>query len=125
MDDGLADHRAAPHDEVEHAGRQARAAEDVRQRPAAARHQIGRLEQHAVAVRERGRDLPGGNRDREIPGGDQDRKSTRLNSSHTVISYAVFCLKKKNTMKYLYTARKIQLTHMSKAAPRSTQILQP
>src|SRR5438034_1870522 len=28
---------------------------------------------------------------------DQDRKSTRLNSSHTVISYAVFCLKKKNS----------------------------
>src|SRR5438132_1971245 len=27
--------------------------------------------------------------------GNQDRKSTRLNSSHTVISYAVFCLKKK------------------------------
>src|SRR5256885_6612775 len=27
----------------------------------------------------------------------QDRKSTRLNSSHLVISYAVFCLKKKNT----------------------------
>src|SRR5260221_10503060 len=26
---------------------------------------------------------------------DLDRKSTRLNSSHTVISYAVFCLKKK------------------------------
>src|SRR5438132_4729507 len=26
-----------------------------------------------------------------------DRKSTRLNSSHTVISYAVFCLKKKKT----------------------------
>src|SRR5436190_13272374 len=26
-----------------------------------------------------------------------DRKSTRLNSSHTVISYAVFCLKKKST----------------------------
>src|SRR5260221_3387127 len=26
----------------------------------------------------------------------KDRKSTRLNSSHTVISYAVFCLKKKN-----------------------------
>src|SRR5260221_7478966 len=26
----------------------------------------------------------------------RDRKSTRLNSSHTVISYAVFCLKKKN-----------------------------
>src|SRR5256885_688040 len=28
---------------------------------------------------------------------DADRKSTRLNSSHLVISYAVFCLKKKNT----------------------------
>src|SRR5437588_8506152 len=29
-------------------------------------------------------------------GANRDRKSTRLNSSHTVISYAVFCLKKKN-----------------------------
>src|SRR5688500_19728613 len=28
----------------------------------------------------------------------QDRKSTRLNSSHLVISYAVFCLKKKNNV---------------------------
>src|SRR5438132_7564142 len=28
----------------------------------------------------------------------RDRKSTRLNSSHTVISYAVFCLKKKKKM---------------------------
>src|SRR5438034_4093043 len=28
-----------------------------------------------------------------------DRKSTRLNSSHTVISYAVFCLKKKKRKK--------------------------
>src|SRR2546430_10009047 len=28
---------------------------------------------------------------------DRDRKSTRLNSSHSQISYAVFCLKKKNT----------------------------
>src|SRR2546430_12331073 len=27
--------------------------------------------------------------------GDEDRKSTRLNSSHSQISYAVFCLKKK------------------------------
>src|SRR5689334_24185505 len=30
-------------------------------------------------------------------GGMGDRKSTRLNSSHSSISYAVFCLKKKNT----------------------------
>src|SRR5258708_17942171 len=33
--------------------------------------------------------------DRACPGLDGDRKSTRLNSSHQIISYAVFCLKKK------------------------------
>src|SRR2546422_7146698 len=32
------------------------------------------------------------------PGEMSDRKSTRLNSSHGYISYAVFCLKKKNRM---------------------------
>src|SRR5688572_30387417 len=32
----------------------------------------------------------------QSPFGQQDRKSTRLNSSHSQISYAVFCLKKKN-----------------------------
>src|SRR2546430_12680825 len=31
---------------------------------------------------------------------DSDRKSTRLNSSHSQISYAVFCLKKKNIKEY-------------------------
>src|SRR2546429_3450739 len=31
----------------------------------------------------------------------QDRKSTRLNSSHGYISYAVFCLKKKNSPPYV------------------------
>src|SRR3954466_16433422 len=39
--------------------------------------------------------------DRPCPAGGPrprpDRKSTRLNSSHTIISYAVFCLKKKTT----------------------------
>src|SRR3989454_6241214 len=34
-------------------------------------------------------------RDGRVPLDEQDRKSTRLNSSHLVISYAVFCLKKK------------------------------
>src|SRR5260221_1891972 len=34
---------------------------------------------------------------------DEDRKSTRLNSSHTVISYAVFCLKKKNKLQANHT----------------------
>src|SRR3954463_7763502 len=33
--------------------------------------------------------------DSEVERVDLDRKSTRLNSSHTIISYAVFCLKKK------------------------------
>src|SRR3712207_8823597 len=32
----------------------------------------------------------------DAPCGAEDRKSTRLNSSHANISYAVFCLKKKN-----------------------------
>src|SRR5256885_3547890 len=33
--------------------------------------------------------------------GEEDRKSTRLNSSHLVISYAVFCLKKKTQTLYV------------------------
>src|SRR5258708_31847832 len=32
----------------------------------------------------------------------RDRKSTRLNSSHQIISYAVFCLKKKKKNEYSY-----------------------
>src|SRR5688572_31630032 len=36
---------------------------------------------------------------RRVPPGHQDRKSTRLNSSHSQISYAVFCLKKKKKQK--------------------------
>src|SRR3712207_7364426 len=36
--------------------------------------------------------------DRIVEPGGQDRKSTRLNSSHANISYAVFCLKKKNKL---------------------------
>src|SRR5690348_17804977 len=39
--------------------------------------------------------------ERQRPIGVEDRKSTRLNSSHPSISYAVFCLKKKKTK---YTA---------------------
>src|SRR2546430_11557534 len=34
---------------------------------------------------------------------NSDRKSTRLNSSHSQISYAVFCLKKKKTIIYHYS----------------------
>src|SRR2546430_13669147 len=35
-------------------------------------------------------------------GSSEDRKSTRLNSSHSQISYAVFCLKKKNKITNMY-----------------------
>src|SRR2546430_3719652 len=38
---------------------------------------------------------PGGGHDDQGDQGGPDRKSTRLNSSHSQISYAVFCLKKK------------------------------
>src|SRR3712207_7430921 len=34
-----------------------------------------------------------------LPAGERDRKSTRLNSSHANISYAVFCLKKNNIIR--------------------------
>src|SRR5256885_12580442 len=47
---------------------------------------VGRDERHEPRLR------PGEDRVRA------DRKSTRLNSSHLVISYAVFCLKKKKTI---------------------------
>src|SRR5258708_25669058 len=39
------------------------------------------------------------------PTGPLDRKSTRLNSSHQIISYAVFCLKKKTTVNVAARAR--------------------
>src|SRR6516165_8738626 len=44
----------------------------------------------------------------------RDRKSTRLNSSHSQISYAVFCLKKKKTRKDPDTLRKkwMKVRHM-------------
>src|SRR5215471_20678801 len=47
---------------------------------------------------------------RASPASTSDRKSTRLNSSHVEISYAVFCLKKKKKRKtqYLYMRRKKQ-----------------
>src|SRR3712207_8794726 len=36
---------------------------------------------------------------------EEDRKSTRLNSSHANISYAVFCLKKKNYTRFFLTLK--------------------
>src|SRR5260221_4788111 len=46
----------------------------------------------------------------------RDRKSTRLNSSHTVISYAVFCLKKKKKkVTFTYNGQGQPLTVMTPA----------
>src|SRR5436309_4515496 len=45
----------------------------------------------------------------------RDRKSTRLNSSHVKISYAVFCLKKKKKIK-----KKIHTTITTKGIPRKS-----
>src|SRR2546430_10227220 len=50
-----------------------------------------------LRFREHPRGLPRRERDRHVDL-SQDRKSTRLNSSHSQISYAVFCLKKKKTL---------------------------
>src|SRR2546429_7279707 len=57
---------------------------------------------HGIGARVRGLRLDleidgGRRRKREGVNEPADRKSTRLNSSHGYISYAVFCLKKKNT----------------------------
>src|SRR5437868_7868342 len=77
---------------------------------------IEKLVVHFAGFR-RGKDFPGGavyedhsavRTERYHSGCDrpqEDRKSTRLNSSHVSISYAVFCLKKK----------KIELTHRESA----------
>src|SRR5258707_11857026 len=49
----------------------------------------------------------------------QDRKSTRLNSSHANISYAVFCLKKKKTFEiYIVLFRKLTITNAEKLSRR-------
>src|SRR2546430_12947987 len=58
-------------------------------RPLAVRHQV--IYEHILRTRHAG-----------------DRKSTRLNSSHSQISYAVFCLKKKNSQ-HLHLSSSIDL----------------
>src|SRR5690242_21587817 len=49
----------------------------------------------------------------ERPGHEVDRKSTRLNSSHMSISYAVFCLKKKKKKKTSTDETQQQTQHSS------------
>src|ERR1041385_9387866 len=51
----------------------------------------------------------------------QDRKSTRLNSSHGYISYAVFCLKKKNIVNETFPHTQTSSTpHPARQPPRRT-----
>src|SRR2546426_7525068 len=52
---------------------------------------------NTVQTRHSGAQRGGSGNDQSL---GQDRKSTRLNSSHLVISYAVFCLKKKKKIQY-------------------------
>src|SRR3712207_7670513 len=63
-----------------------------------ARQRAGEGRRGRVLPRDPPRQVGGGGREpRERDAPDRpDRKSTRLNSSHANISYAVFCLKKKN-----------------------------
>src|SRR5256885_6751695 len=74
--------------------------EDLRQRKAhpVAHHlalgALAALEQQSLAFAHEGH-----RGDVALDGWSRDRKSTRLNSSHLVISYAVFCLKKKKKIK--------------------------
>src|SRR2546422_4443297 len=43
-----------------------------------------------------------------------DRKSTRLNSSHGYISYAVFCLKKKKDITTIHLSKQLERLHIAK-----------
>src|SRR5690606_40289502 len=72
--DGI--HRAHDAGESRRSARQRLHPHRARERPADERHHLPTRDETGVAA-------------------DRDRKSTRLNSSHVKISYAVFCLKKK------------------------------
>src|SRR3712207_8685883 len=77
--------------------RRQRRGEDLAQEPADVRALLARLVDHGVPGHQGRAEKAGGDGDRVVPGRERDRKSTRLNSSHANISYAVFCLKKKKT----------------------------
>src|SRR5438874_5228656 len=56
-------------------------------------------------------------------GTHRDRKSTRLNSSHVEISYAVFCLKKKKKQQLKVNERSREYSTLAMASDRQTQRL--
>src|SRR5437868_12436310 len=66
---------------------------------------IGQAETEDVALRSvwYGIELHDHAHARDLRNVGEDRKSTRLNSSHVSISYAVFCLKKKKKQNTIYT----------------------
>src|SRR3712207_8657820 len=53
-------------------------------------------------------EVASGQEEDEVEPAVQDRKSTRLNSSHANISYAVFCLKKKKKQKKVYIEENVE-----------------
>src|SRR5262245_62794290 len=70
---------------------------------APAHAQFGSIVNKAQKVKEKSDDLSiSDSEERELGERVRDRKSTRLNSSHLGISYAVFCLKKKKKRKKKY-----------------------
>src|SRR5690606_29179313 len=74
----LADDRTLAHDEVEDALRQAGPVQDIDDRPGAAGHEFGWLEDDRVAVAERRCDLPGGDCDWEVPRRDDAHNADSL-----------------------------------------------
>src|SRR5260221_1761174 len=54
---------------------------------------------------------------------ETDRKSTRLNSSHTVISYAVFCLKKKKNVRATGTILAVAISSETKLRKASDRLV--
>src|SRR5262245_3885809 len=73
------------------------------------RHFTGKDELYAAAVRQF--------LCKKTPAAWQDRKSTRLNSSHLGISYAVFCLKKKNKQYILRAIAELKFTSRHDTSP--------
>src|SRR5256885_11789721 len=100
--------RSARHTGADPEGAQA---PEARRRADAARVRHGQAGQQAAPEGQRGHedDRPGA-----------DRKSTRLNSSHLVISYAVFCLKKKKKDNKTSSAR--QTPPLAASTFKSTSI---
>src|SRR2546430_11024925 len=73
-------------------------------KPNESRESFERSSRVSFTSRSAGTSVPTGSACRsESLAGAEDRKSTRLNSSHSQISYAVFCLKKKTVLVYIHS----------------------